>query len=174
MEVRRVGVEDWEAIRDLRLRALTDSPTAFGSNLPRELAFGEDDWRRRAGNGGWFVAFDAADRTVGLVCGVRGEGCHEVVSMWVDPAARGGGVGARLLDAVRGWAVGEGASTLVLGVTEGNDAARRLYVRSGFAPTGNREPHWTFPELWIEQLALPLVEGEAQPEHGEHAGEALP
>jgi ribosomal protein S18 acetylase RimI-like enzyme len=52
--------------------------------------------------------------------------------MWVDPAARGRGVGRALLDAVDRWGAGWGAREVVLWVFESNRAAMRLYETSGF------------------------------------------
>jgi len=33
MEIRRVGLDQWEAVRALRLRALTEDPDVFGMIL---------------------------------------------------------------------------------------------------------------------------------------------
>jgi ribosomal protein S18 acetylase RimI-like enzyme len=54
----------------------------------------------------------------------------------VSPAARGRGIGDRLVRAVEDWARQAGAWVLKLAVTEGNDSAIALYRRCGFADTG--------------------------------------
>lgn len=61
-----------------------------------------------------------------------------LVSMWVDPEARGLGVARSLIQAVAGWARERGASKVLLFVQESNGAARALYERAGFTPTGDR------------------------------------
>ena len=37
--------DDWARLRDIRLRALTDSPHAYGGTYEIESAFDEDRWR---------------------------------------------------------------------------------------------------------------------------------
>jgi hypothetical protein len=44
VQTRRVTREDWQGVRELRLRALADAPEAFGSMLEVELAHGEAEW----------------------------------------------------------------------------------------------------------------------------------
>lgn len=153
--VRELGPEDWEILRDVRLAALSDAPSAFGSTHAREAAFGEADWRRRLLSGGvTFLAslpgadggsVNGAHELAARPCGLAGAfpkepSMVELVSMWVDPAARGHGVGDVLITSVKAWAVARGARSLHLWVTESNAAARSLYERHGFALTGERQP----------------------------------
>ena len=58
---------------------------------------------------------------------------HELLGMWVAPAARGTGVADRLVDAVARHA-GAGAP-LHLRVMAGNDVGVRFYTRCGFVVT---------------------------------------
>jgi GNAT superfamily N-acetyltransferase len=88
-----------------------------------------------------FLAEDD-DGPVGVVGGFRRLDPTEVqlVSLWVDPRARGGGVARSLIRAVAAWARDLGAARVVLFVQEANAPGRALYVRAGFRPTGDREP----------------------------------
>nr|WP_285477991.1 GNAT family N-acetyltransferase [Amycolatopsis sp. NBRC 101858] len=86
----------------------------------------------------WFAAFDGDD-AVALVCGWPGEREWLVFSMWVAPQARGRGLAADLIHAVREAAREAGAEAIGLHVFEGNDRARRVYERLGFVLTGESE-----------------------------------
>lgn len=162
-EIRRTSADDWRDVRDVRLRALKDAPTAFGSTYERELAFTEDQWRQRATQMS-FLAYDV-DRSipVGVVAGIPwGDGDVLLVAMWIDPECRGATLGEALVDAVADAARGEGAAQVVLHVTESNTAARKLYERCGFDYTGEREPLDSHPDLDVILMAMPLTAPESQ------------
>ncbi len=64
----------------------------------------------------------------------------QLYQMWVDPRYRCLGVGRGLLGAAMAWAAGIDARYLMLSVTCGDTAARRLYERAGFESVGDPEP----------------------------------
>ena len=63
-----------------------------------------------------------------------------LISRWVRPGHRGHGVGDVLITEILRWAEEKRWSQVVLRVAEGNDAARKLFVRHGFVPTGRHMP----------------------------------
>ena len=159
--VHRVGPDEWERLRDIRLRALADAPAAFGSALARERSQPDRYWRdwasgtRSGSRIATFIAI-ADDRWLALAAGIRSPEeprTAALVSMWVDPALRRRGAAGALIEAVAGWARDQGARRLELWVTTTNAPARTLYLRSGFTPDGRTQPLPSNPAL-IEQAMI--------------------
>jgi ribosomal protein S18 acetylase RimI-like enzyme len=142
IELRALGPDDWRAWRELRLAALAEAAYAFGSRLADWQGDGdrEERWRDRLGIPGSYNVIAVLDgQPAGMASGVPAEdeeGAAELISMWVSPAARGHGVGDRLVRAVEQWARRAGARVIKLAVSEGNESAIALYRRNGFADTG--------------------------------------
>ncbi len=157
--IRRIEAHEGPLLRDIRLRAFTDAPLAFGTTLVEASALPAEWWdaRARACAAGTdralWVAEDAA-RWRGLVGAEHSDvpGHFELISMWVDPAVRHRGVARRLLDVVTAWALQQRAVRLQLMVTEGNVAAIALYESVGFAFTGESDPHPVYAGL--RELAM--------------------
>lgn len=172
MEVRQARAADWEAVRDLRLRALADAPEAFASTLEAELALPAEEWRRRAAGGPASARFIAGegDTEVGLAAIFAEPGPParmHLVSMWVDPRHRRRGVARALVDQAVGWAAERQAREVILWVVDQNTAARTLYERAGFRPTGERQPLPSHPELTESMLRLDLERSEPGPNRKE-------
>lgn len=70
----------------------------------------------------------------------------EVLTLAVDPDARGGGVGRVLVEAALRLAEGGGAQTMFLEVAEDNDIAIRLYEAAGFERVGKRRGYYAQAE----------------------------
>jgi putative acetyltransferase len=91
------------------------------------------------------------DRPLGCVALARMDGYGEVKSLFVDPAARGRGVGAALMAALEARAREAGLPLLRLETGDTLTEAHRLYARTGFAPCGpfgdyREGPHSVFME----------------------------
>jgi ribosomal protein S18 acetylase RimI-like enzyme len=63
------------------------------------------------------------------------DACGVAVDVWVEPAARGTGLGARLVEALVAALAERGADRVVLNVATRNPQAQRLFRRLGFRPT---------------------------------------
>lgn len=161
--VRAVRAGDAEEFRALRLRALSESPEAFGSTLDAEAALPASHWSELAHQSELAdhavicVAIDG-ERWLGMAAGRwhdRERGIAHLWGMWVDPALRRLGVGERLVGAVRDWAAGHGARFVRLGVIVAEGAPRPFYERLGFVATGEVGPLRRDPSRSVQYLVRP-------------------
>ena len=165
-EIRRVRAADWAAYRQVRLAALAEAPYAFSSTLAGESARDDGHWQNLAANGiPMFIAWqDGAPAGLAGAFVVPQEElppgvarAWHLVSMWVSPGLRGSGLAERLVAAVAGAARADGATRLILWVTDVNERGRAFYGRLGFRPTGARalvRPEE--PDHWEEERSLDL------------------
>jgi ribosomal protein S18 acetylase RimI-like enzyme len=147
MDIRRVRPGEWEALRDIRLRALADAPTAFETRFEEARLRPDEwwlDWAARSAQGGgqaMFLAWDGED-AVGIAgTYVEDDGNRWLISMWTAPERRGEGVGRALVETVAAFARAAGSRELLLEVTHGNEPALALYRASGFEEAGSGRPH---------------------------------
>ena|SRR5580700_2308390 len=75
-----ITAQNFLVFKAVRLRALQDSPFAFGSTYAREAEFTDDEWRRRAENwngvmGAGFLAMDENE-----ACGIVGS----FLERWIE------------------------------------------------------------------------------------------
>lgn len=138
MKIAVLTPDDWQMLREVRLKALADCPDAFTSTLAEETGKTEADWRGQLASPDWrtFVAFVDGEPS-GMVRAGTLEGRKGIFAMWVDPQHRGKAVGDTLLHSAIGWAKANGAASVYLEVADSNASAIKLYERHGFLPTGN-------------------------------------
>jgi len=140
--LRRLGAADAEAFRALRLEALAQEPTAFGASFEEEARHDTAFFAARLEAGVVLGAF-APDGTLLGMAGLRAETSAKrahIGHVWgvhVRPAARGQGIGRRLVAALLEAARGR-VTHLLLGVNAANVPARRLYESLGFRPHGTQ------------------------------------
>ena len=165
MEIRRIRADEGLRLKALRLRALADSPMAFGSTLAREQAYPDALWHERAavGAAGDRVVTIVAERDnhlLGMAIGFLPESPDApdptMVGVFVDAAVRRQGVGAVLVEKVIDWVRARGSARLLIWITDGNEPALALYRRAGFRPTGVTRPSAHTPDLAEFEMLLEL------------------
>jgi GNAT superfamily N-acetyltransferase len=166
LSVRPFHSEEWRTYRDLRLRALADSPDAFGTTLAAEAVRTDDDWAHRLRHGidparSLPVIAEFGDTPIGLAWGRIDDSNADVANvyqMWVAPTHRRLGAGGLLLAAILDWARTRTVRRVVLSVTLGDTSAYRLYVRAGFAPIGAPAPLRPGSRLLAQPMHRVLIE----------------
>lgn len=137
--LQRLAPDNWSLWRAIRLRALGDSPDAFGSTLAREKEFTESDWREYLAEGITVVVLDAGRPVACSAVFSNRPGSAAVVAMWVEPAHRGRGHSRWMLDALVAWACERGLA-VEIGVNRANPVARAAYEDYGFVATSHCHP----------------------------------
>jgi ribosomal protein S18 acetylase RimI-like enzyme len=143
-----ITASDVTSFKTTRLRALEDTPLAFGSTYAKESQLTDADWQQRVDQ--WnsdramaFLAWDGPD-PCGIAAGfLDADDPHQahLVSMWVAPTHRRRGVGQLLVNAVIDWASSVRSQALLLNVTSINSSAIHFYQQLGFTNTGRTEPY---------------------------------
>ncbi len=138
MQIQLLQKHEHQRLREVRLRSLQDAPDAFGSTYEENLSRSPESWSDMLNTLPTFVAV-SNDQDLGMA---RGAHDHDdpnsawLISMWVDPKARGKKAGEALVQAVIDWARSEGKAELLLDVADENPHAIHLYDRMGFKPNG--------------------------------------
>jgi ribosomal protein S18 acetylase RimI-like enzyme len=152
-------------LREIRLAALQDFPSAFLSSYKREEAYDEARWAQEVVSGEWNVML-AGDKEVGLlsvtrVAGMPPQECY-LESLWIAPGFRRSGVGSMLLGTVLQRLRSTNVHTVWLYILNGNEVARVFYQRFGFWSTNERNPLPCHPagseelmKLHMNDLKLP-------------------
>jgi len=161
--IRPVRADEWRRWRATRLRMLRDDADFFSTRYDDMVREPDQVWRD------WVADAAAGDQKTLLVAeedghwlGVVGAFARvnplevQLISMWVDPTARGRGVARDLIRAVAGWTAERGSTRVVLFVQEANEPAQQLYERAGFRPTGDRTPASAGRSAFKLVLAAPV------------------
>jgi ribosomal protein S18 acetylase RimI-like enzyme len=144
--IRPVRLDDAEAYRALRLKALREHPEAFGADYALNRARPIEYWvgmmaqAQTDNTRATFVA-EHEGKLAGMMVIVRGDSpktAHNanIYSVYVDPSARGHGLGDGLMRACLEWAERQAVRLLKLSVVASNASALKLYLRHGFVVYG--------------------------------------
>lgn len=161
MNIRSTKPKDWPLLRQIRLAALLDSPTAFGLSYQAVASYTDDQWRKRASPGGteFWLAFEG-ERPVGMIgAGVSNASRYNLIGMWVEPAARGSGVATQLVEAVKSRAVEQRHHRVFLDVSPDNTRASTFYLKQGFSFIDEWESLESHPHIMVQTMLWTIDSG---------------
>jgi ribosomal-protein-alanine N-acetyltransferase len=136
--------------REIRLRQMIKADMTRIMALEGEL-FPEDAWTPQMFAGEFaqppsrrlYLVAEQGDALIGYAGMMFGGGSQaDVVTLAVDPAHWGQGIGSALLSALVDEAGRRGYTEVLLEVRENNPRARRLYLRHGFTEIGIRRGYY--------------------------------
>jgi ribosomal protein S18 acetylase RimI-like enzyme len=158
-KVEVLSEDEWSRLRDIRLAALRDNPSAFLSSHEDEAAYKEERWRQEFSRGEWNIMLTGGEE-IGLLGVTREPGmprqeCY-LEYLWIAPDFRRSGAAARLLRTVLDRLRHEGVHTVWLYILNGNQVAMRLYQRFGFQRTNERQLLPDHPAGSEERMKLRL------------------
>ena len=138
-DIRRLGQDDLELFRQLRLEALRLEPSSFANTVEDWEALPEAEWRRRL-DAPVFAAFREGE-PVGMMGLLRQGGrkmAHRasLIMVYLRGDQRGTGLAGEMLAHVVAFAREDGIAQLELHVSAENPAAIRFYLREGFSEVG--------------------------------------
>ena len=140
--VRVLDESEWSVYRDVRLRALAESPGSFTATLAEEADRNEQFWRDRLTRSYRLLA-ERGPVSQGIVSVGAYEqepSAAEVFGLYVVPEARGSGVSWRLVEAAAALATQQGYLQLYYWVGTDNGRAVGFANNFGFRITDYRRP----------------------------------
>jgi GNAT superfamily N-acetyltransferase len=165
--VRAILEADWPTLKQVRLAALRDSPTAFGVSYDTAAAYTDEQWRQRASPATqpeFFIAYESADQDAGQGAGQGAEavgligggtdqsGRYNLIAMWLRPDLRGSGIAAALVDMVKARALELGHRRIVLDVWRENTRAANFYLRQGFVFIDEWSALDSHPDITVQNM----------------------
>jgi RimJ/RimL family protein N-acetyltransferase len=146
---RALTAQDWEAFRQIRLRALHEHPGVYLGSYKAAAARTETEWQEMLDSKGKciFGLFDS-DKIIGLAAVFTSRedsnGQSGILAMdYIDPLYRGRRLSKLLYQARIDWAKQyRPFKRLVISHREGNEASRRANQSFGFKFVGKEEIDW--------------------------------
>ena len=170
MIVRTLNGEDASAFQALRLFALRESPTSFGSSYEEEYSrTNQQIVTHLAGSPErkFVGCFDDVELLavvgVGREQSIKERHIAFIRSMYVTPPARGKGVGRELmLAAIAEAAAWDGVEQITLSVTASNHSAILLYRHVGFVEVGRMPRALRVDGTYYDELSMVRMLAQAQ------------
>lgn len=146
MEVRRIQKGQGMLLRDVRLKALTESPFAFGAKLSDEEITPLKEFEKKADLHATsevsttFFAFDEKTVVGQIGAFIDKSDNAFICAMWVSPSDRRKGIGKKLIKAAVAWLNQLDHNEVYAWVSDENTTAKDFYKSNGFIATNTQQP----------------------------------
>ncbi len=142
LKVELLAPNQWQRLREIRLKSLKDSPEAFGGNHETESKMEQGEWEAKFTSLDFLIVSsdqsDIAIMSVEVLNGDHGATCW-IGGCWSDPRYRGRGALRALFNFLDGHADIKNWQRQGLGVWADNDDAIAAYKAIGFSEAGERQ-----------------------------------
>lgn len=155
MKIQATEEQDWMILKEIRLAALLDTPTAFGVSYQTAITNSDEQWKQRASSETqpkFWLAFKG-DTAIGMIgAGLDQENRYNLIAMWVEPESRQLGVAQRLVNAVKSDAINKGLTEVFLDVSPDNLKASQFYTKQGFTFINEKKLLASNPHIQVQTM----------------------
>ncbi len=139
IEVKRVEFDEWKKFRDIRIRAIEDSPQAFGDTLEVTRERQKEVWLTWI-DGAYNYVIEVNNKFQSLGTFRQDENNDWVINgVWTDPEFRGRGYSKKIFNTILEKAKSLYVKEIVLSVNPVQKEAFNLYTKLGFKVVGEEE-----------------------------------
>ena len=161
IKVARLPESRWEEYKEIRLEALKNNSTSFGSSYEEEVLKLDEFWRSRIKDA--LFALNSEDKAIGLLAFLiseRKKTKHkaEIFSVYVRPAYRRHGVGKKMFsEAIR--LIKENSTIIKVNLTVGSaqTPAIKLYESIGFKKIGTLHKEVLIDGIYYDEDLMELL-----------------
>ncbi|ABX03833.1 MAG TPA: N-acetyltransferase [Herpetosiphon sp.] len=163
LTLRAAQTDEWQAYRRLRLMALQQHPSFFGSDYAQNAAEPDRYWQERMANldptkQQTFVAVHESQfvAMVGIRRFTDPKSSHQadIWGVYTDPNWRGNGLSRQLLGMAEAWAWQQSVQIIRLAVNVANTSAIQLYTRCGYAVYGVEPMAIYYEGIYHDELLM--------------------
>lgn len=158
LHIGSISPDDWKKVRDIRIRAVTEEPAAFGENPVEAGTISEAVWRERLASG-QYLFVKRGEELLGMGCQViekneKSKHIAWIYGVYIAPEIRGKGWGKKLLSALVELARKQhpGLIKVMLNASATQTAAIALYESLGFTRVGVLEKEIYVDGSFIDEV----------------------
>ena len=157
-EIVHATADDWQAIKELRIEAVTTDSVAFGSTLAEVQGSDEAFWRKRfetsiyicARKDGKFVGM----AVLALEKGEKVKHVGMIYGVYVSPSVRGKGIGKLIMEELLRTAKEKGVLKVRLYVVDTQEAAIALYRSLGFYKMADYKAEMREGDIYVDEIGM--------------------